>query len=581
MTFRAPTKSHLFALDTVGYFDLAERYFRDFDRDTLVAILQSAATFSEVELAPLNRKGDIEGARHTDDGVISAPGFAAAYREFVNQGWGSLSAEAKYGGQGLPKAVELSIFEMMSAANMAFALCPMLTFGAIDALVLNGTERQKSLIVPMMVSGEWTGTMNMTEPQAGSDLSALTTRAEPDGRGGYLLTGQKIFITWGDHDVADNICHLVLARTPDAPPGVKGISLFLATKKIVNEDGTLGSKNSIYAASTEHKLGIHASPTCVMIFDGAEAELVGQLGQGLAHMFVMMNNERLLVGAQSVGIAERAFQQALDYSKTRAQGHPIWGGGSIYGHPDVRRSLMLMKAKIEGARAICLYTAVLADIAHLNASPEDQARARMRRELLTPIAKGWCSNMAVDVTSEALQVHGGMGFIEETGAAQHFRDARITPIYEGTNAIQALDLVGRKIRKDQGEALHSMCVEMRETANRLAQVSDLAPIGAALKKGIGALERATRWVVEVDQDLAITAATPFLSLAGNVICGWMLGLGALKTREVGQPQLAPRVSLARLYASQVLALADSVADAVTDTTLDLKDVSAEDLADLS
>ncbi|MGH6999253.1 MAG: acyl-CoA dehydrogenase family protein, partial [Phenylobacterium sp.] len=471
--------------------------FAELDDDTVAAVLEAAGAFTEEQLAPLNRKGDQVGARYENGAVIAAPGFADAYQAFVAGGWNSLSADPEHGGQGLTKAMELAVFEMVHASNMAFGLCPMLTQGAIEALDLHGTERQKSLVLPKLVSGEWTGTMNLTEPQAGSDLAAVTTRAEPDGNGGYRLYGQKIFITWGDHDAADNICHLVLARLPDSPPGVKGISLFLATKREVLDDGSLGIANDLRAGSIEHKLGIHGSPTCVMLFEGAKAELVGEINNGIAHMFVMMNAARLQVGVQGVGIAERAFQQALAFAQERKQGRAVWSAevpAPLYGHPDVRRSLLLMKAKIEAARGICMTTGVLADQARLAPSEAERATAKARQELLTPIAKAWSTDVGVEVASMGVQVHGGMGFIEETGAAQHYRDARILPIYEGTNGIQARDLVGRKIAKDGGEAMLALVAEMRALAGEMkaAPGDDLAAIRTSVLASAEALEEATR-----------------------------------------------------------------------------------------
>ena len=565
MTFRAPVRDLAFALRTVGHPELLARAYRDLDAGTVQAVLEAAAAFAEGELAPLNRKGDLEGARYENGRVTAAPGFADAYRRFVEQGWNSLSADPQHGGQGLSKAMELAVFEMIQAANMAFGLCPMLTQAAIEALALHGTERQKRLILPRMVSGEWTGAMVLTEPQAGSDLAALTTRAEPDGRGGYRLTGQKIFITWGDHDAAENICHLVLARTPEAPPGVKGISLFLANKFEVKDDGSLGGRNAFHPASIEHKLGIHASPTCVMLYEGAEAELVGKLGQGLAHMFVMMNAARLQVGVQGVAIAERAFQQALEFAQERKQGRTAWAAdGAIYGHPDVRRTLMLMKAKIEAARGICLTTGVLADLARLAESPDERAAAKARQELLTPIAKAWSTDIGVEVASLGLQLHGGMGFIEETGAAQHYRDARIAPIYEGTNGIQAIDLVGRKVRQNEGATLKALCGEMALVAEVLTETAELVSVGRRLASGVAALERATEALVAGDNAAALTAATPFLKLAGDVIGGWILGRQALAAAGSDDPWLAGKGAIARIYASQVLSLAPGLAEAVVD-----------------
>ena len=580
MTFRAPVRDLAFALKTVGHPELLTRAYPDLDDDTVQAVLEAAAAFADNELAPLNRAGDLQGARYENGAVTAAPGFADAYKHFVEQGWNSLSANPDHGGQGLTKAMELAVFEMVHAANMAFGLCPMLTQGAIEALALHGTERQKQLVLPKLVSGEWTGAMCLTEPQAGSDLAALTAIARPDGKGGYRLSGQKIFITWGDHDAADNICHLIIARTPDAPPGIKGISLFLANKFQVKDDGTLGSRNDFRPASIEHKLGIHGSPTCVMIYEDAEAELVGELGQGLAHMFVMMNAARLQVGVQGVGIAERAFQQALAFSQERKQGRTTWeADGMIYGHPDVRRTLMLMKAKIEAARGICLTTGVLSDIAQRADSEEERAAARARQDLLTPIAKAWSTDVGVEVASLGVQIHGGMGFIEETGAAQHYRDARIAPIYEGTNGIQAMDLIGRKLRSNGGETLKALCAEIALAAETLTQTADLASVGRRLAAGVAALERAIDAVLAADNAAALSVATPFLKLAGDVVGGWILGRQALAAAGSDDPWLVSKGALARLYASQVLSLAPGLADAVTENdSADLEATSADVLA---
>jgi len=570
MTFRAPVRDLAFALKTVGHPELMRRAYPELDDETVQAVLEAAGAFADNELAPLNRKGDLEGARYENGAVTAAPGFADAYRHFVEQGWNSLSADPEHGGQGLSKAMELAVFEMVHAANMAFGLCPMLTQGAIEALALHGTERQKRLVLPKLVSGEWTGAMCLTEPQAGSDLAALTSIARPDGKGGYLLSGQKIFITWGDHDAADNICHLIIARTPDAPPGVKGISLFLANKFEVKADGSLGPRNSFRPASIEHKLGIHGSPTCVMIYEDAEAELVGELGQGLAHMFVMMNAARLQVGVQGVAIAERAFQQALGFSQERKQGRPAFddADGMIYGHPDVRRSLMLMKAKIEAARGICLTTGVLSDLGRLADTEEERAAAKARQELLTPIAKAWSTDIGVETASLGVQIHGGMGFIEETGAAQHYRDARIAPIYEGTNGIQAMDLVGRKVRLNGGATLRALCSEIALTAEMLTEVAELAGVGRRLAAGVAALERATDGLLAADNTAALASATPFLKLAGDVVGGWILGRQALAAAGSDDPWLAGKGALARLYASQVLSLAPGLADAIAENGAD-------------
>jgi alkylation response protein AidB-like acyl-CoA dehydrogenase len=581
MTFRAPVRDLAFALSAVGHDALLARAYPDLDADTVAAVLEAAGAFTTEVLAPLNRRGDIEGATYANGRVTAAPGFADAYRAFVAGGWNSLSADPEHGGQGLSKAMELAVFEMVHASNMAFGLCPMLTQAAIEALTLHGSARQKRLVLPKLVSGEWTGTMNLTEPQAGSDLAALTTRAEPDGNGGYRLTGQKIFITWGDHDAADNICHLVLARTPDAPPGVKGISLFLTTKRLVEDDGSLGAPNDLRPGSIEHKLGIHGSPTCVMLFEGAKAELVGELGQGLPHMFVMMNAARLQVGVQGVAIAERAFQQALAFSQERRQGKAVWSAdypAAIYDHPDVRRTLMLMKAKIEAARGICLTTGVLTDIARLADTEEERAAARARQELLTPIAKAWSTDVGVEVASLGVQVHGGMGFIEETGAAQHYRDARIAPIYEGANGIQAVDLVGRKLRMADGAVMRELCAEMLLTAEGLTESAELAAVGRTLAAGVAALERATDWLLANGGAPSLAAATPYLTLAGDVIGGWILGRQAMAAAGSDDPWLKSKGALARLYAGQVLSLAPGRANGVCQGPEDLEATPAHALA---
>ena len=577
MTFRAPARDLAFALRTVGHSALVAQAFPDLDDDTVNAVLEAAGAFVEEQLAPLNRIGDKQGATYANGTVTAAPGFADAYRAFVAGGWNSLSADPSIGGQGLPKALELAVFEMVQSANMAFGLCPMLTQGAIEALALHGTERQKRLVLPKLVSGEWTGTMNLPEPQAGSDLAAITTRAVPDGEGGYRLTGQKIFITWGDHDAADNICHLVLARLPDAPPGVKGISLFLATKRLVQDDGSLGAANSLRPGSIEHKLGIHASPTCVMLFEDAQAELVGSLNQGLPHMFVMMNAARLHVGVQGVAIAERAYQQALAFSQERRQGRTAWeGGGAIFGHPDVRRTLVLMKAKIEAARSICLMTGVLADLAHHAADEDARTRAKARQDLFTPIAKGWSTDVGMEVASQGVQLHGGMGFIEETGAAQHYRDARIAPIYEGTNGIQAIDLIGRKVGLDGGAAMTALIADMTATATTLCATPGLEAVGARLDAGLAALTRATDWIVANKGAPALAAATAYARLAGDVIGGWMLGLQALAATGE-DPWSKGKAGLARVYAAQVLTQAPGLADGVLEGDADLEAFTPEAL----
>ncbi|MGA2951236.1 MAG: acyl-CoA dehydrogenase [Caulobacteraceae bacterium] len=590
MTFKAPVRDLRFALESAGFGTLA-KHFPEVDAETVTAVLEGAGALAADVLAPLNRPGDIAGASFENGAVRAAPGFAAAYREFASGGWNGLSADPDFGGQGLPKALEIAVFEMIQSANMAFGLCPMLTLAAIEALHRHGTERQKALYLPKMISGEWTGTMQLTEPQAGSDLGLVTTRAEPDGADGWRLTGQKIFITWGDHDAADNIVHMVLARLPDAPPGSRGLTLFLTSKREVREDGSLGAALDVRPVSIEHKLGIHASPTCVMAFEGAKAEMVGAPNAGLANMFVMMNAARLQVGVQGVGLAERAYQQALAYSLERVQGRSAWTGAQpsrLFDHPDVRRALMLTKAKIEAARAICLATAVAADVANLAGNPVDRDAARLREELLTPIAKAWSTDMAVEAASTCLQVHGGMGFIEETGAAQHYRDARILPIYEGANGIQAIDLMGRKLALGKGAAVRELVSDIVPTAAELKSAEDgwLHSVGTHLEAGLAAAQAATGWLIERRghaQPDALAGATPYLKLMGDVIGGWMLGKQALIASQkiaAGEGDTAywkTRIGLARVFAHQVLAQAPGLAQAVTQGSVDLYRASPESL----
>ena len=572
MTYRAPVRDLAFTLQAVAGIDqvAATDAFPDYDADLLGAVLEAAAQFSEGVLAPLNRIGDQKGSNWADGAVTAAPGFADAYRQFAEGGWTGLSAPAHAGGQQLPKALELAAYEMVHAANMAFGLCPMLSLAAIEALEAVGTEAQKATYLTKLVSGEWTGAMVLTEPQAGSDLGALTATATPNGDGTYALNGQKIFITWGDHDCTDNIVHMVLARLPDAPPGPKGISLFLASKYLAAPDGTLGARNAFGAVGVEHKLGIHASPTCVMSYEGATAELVGQPNQGLAHMFVMMNAARLAVGVEGVGVAERAYQHALAYAKDRRQGRSIWTGEAnapIIDHPDVRRSLAVMKAKIAAARALCLSTGVAADLAKHAASEEDRRRWKGREDLFTPIAKAWSTDIGCEVASMGVQIHGGMGFIEETGAAQYYRDARIAPIYEGTNGIQAMDLVGRKLSMDGGQSARDLIADMKLTLAQLPRLYSGKPV-ERFAAAVEAVEDATVWLLDRKGAAdgaadVLAAADAYLTLLGDVIGGWMLARGALYARAEldggqGDPAwLEGKITLYEVYAANVLGHASS------------------------
>ncbi|EJL34684.1 acyl-CoA dehydrogenase [Caulobacter sp. AP07] len=588
MSYRAPVRDLAFTLRHVAGFDNLAAAFPEADADTVEAVLEAAGVFAGEVLAPINRAGDLNPAKLENGVVRTSPGFAAAYKAFAEAGWNSLAADPEHGGQGLPKSLEIAVFEMVHAANMAFGLCPMLTLAAIEALAHHGSDSQKANYLPRLVSGEWTGTMNLTEPQAGSDLAALTTMATPDGAGAYTLNGQKIFITWGDHDVADNVCHLVLARTPDAPPGVKGISLFLAPKVLVDADGKLGQANALRVGSLEHKLGIHGSPTCVMLYEGARAELVGELGKGLAHMFTMMNAARLQVGTQGVAIAERAYQQALAFSLERAQGRSAWTGAypaRLFDHPDIRKTLMLMKARIEAARGVCLSTAVAADLSRHGANEAERAAAKLREELLTPIAKAWSTDMGVEVASMGVQIHGGMGFIEETGAAQHYRDARINPIYEGANGIQAIDLVGRKLMLGEGQAIGDLMDDMRDTVEAIEAAGDpaLDLVASRLKTALDAASGATAWLIERRARAmpdALSGATAYLKLLGDVVGGWMLAKGALAVlaMEGGDADWkAVKIALARVYAQNVLAGVPGQAAAVTAGAEDLAAVTAEAL----
>jgi hypothetical protein len=585
LSFRTPVRDLMFSLTEVaGFSDLhASGGFPDYDAETAGAVLEAAGQIADEVIAPLSRTGDQTGARLEGGRVIAAPGYREAWKAFVQVGWPALSGDPEHGGQGAPKALAAAMLEATCAADLAFSLCPILTMGAADALDAHGDERQKILFLPKLVSGEWTGTMNLTEPQAGSDLALVRTRAEPDGAGGYRLYGQKIFITWGDHDCAENVVHLVLARLPDAPEGVKGISLFLAPKHLVDAEGRPGELNAISVGGIEHKLGIHASPTCTMLFEGAAAELVGAPNGGLACMFTMMNAARLLVGVQGVGVAERAFQKARDYALERRQGRSPWSADPaalLVDQPDVRRALVLMKARIEAARGICFSTAVAGDLARCAATDMARAAARRREDLLTPIAKAWSTDVGVEVASSALQVHGGMGFIEETGAAQLYRDARILPIYEGTNGIQAIDLVGRKLGLDGGLAWRELIDDLIWAVEDMDE-PELAEVRARLDEGVRAIDAAARWLGERRGGAeALAGATPFLKLVGDVTGGWMLAKGAAAAlrRHPDPAFVRSRVAMARIYAEQVLAGVAGQAEAVT---AGVGDLAAMDMADLA
>lgn len=565
MSYQAPIRDITLSLYAAAGLDRLEPLVEGLGREMVAAVLEGAGDLASGVLAPLNRVGDRQGARLENGRVVTPEGFAAAYRAFAEGGWSSLAADPAHGGQGLPKALELAVFEMVNAANMAFALCPILSQAAIEALERHGTDRQKALYLTRLVSGEWTGTMHLTEPQAGSDLGGIRTLAEPAGDGSWRLTGQKIFITWGDHDVTDNIVHMILARTPGAPDGTRGLSLFVAGKRLVEEDGALGPANALRPGGLEHKLGIHASPTCVMLYEGARAELVGELHQGLPQMFTMMNSARVAVGVQGVGVADGAYQQALAYARERRQGRSPWSQdrpAAILDHPDVRRMLALMKAKTSAARAICLLAGVEADLARRSADAEGRRKADLRAQLLTPIAKAWSTDVGVEVASLGLQIHGGMGYIEETGAAQFLRDSRIAPIYEGTNGIQAVDLVGRKLLMEDGETVFELIAEMRGLAAQLT-AGGLGGVAQRLETGLRALHRASdRLKTANGSPDALAGASAYLTLFGDVLGGALLAKTALSAAGDGDPGYAKsQAALAQVFAEQVLAAAEGLGEA--------------------
>ncbi|MEP1143907.1 MAG: acyl-CoA dehydrogenase [Henriciella sp.] len=572
MSYTAPVTDIAFALSHLAGLTKFEGHpaFENYDAELIDPILDEAGKLARDVLAPLNQTGDKAGAQLTATGVKAAPGFAEAYDAFREGGWMGLSAPEEWGGQGLPKVLGLAVMEMFHGANMAFGLCPMLSFGAIEALLAHGTDAQKSMYLPKLVSAEWTGTMNLTEPQAGSDVGALKTKAAPNGDGSYAISGQKIYITWGDHDVAENIIHLVLARVPDAPEGSRGVSLFIVPKRIVEADGSLGAQNGVKCIGLEEKVGIHASPTCVMEYENATGWLIGEENKGLACMFTMMNSARLNVGLEGVAVGEAAWQAAFDYAQERKQGKAagVTGAAPILHHADVRRMLTTMRAKVMAARAICYATGVAADLAEVGATPEVRETARLREELLTPIAKAWSTDMGVEVASIGVQVHGGMGFMNETLAAQLYRDARIAPIYEGTNGIQAIDLVGRKLSMADGAAMTAMMAEVDQTAREARETNDpnLVQVADRLVAANEALSEATDWMkraMSEDRETALAGATAYLALAGDVIGGHFLTKGAVEARAEGGQIRGRMTALAGFFAETSLAAAPGAVASIT------------------
>ncbi|MGE5669328.1 MAG: acyl-CoA dehydrogenase [Betaproteobacteria bacterium] len=558
--------------------------FADATPDTVAAILEEASKFATEVLDPLNASGDREGAKLLPDGTVKTPaGFKDAYAQYTEYGWNGLAKPVEFGGQGLPQLVATAVEEMWHSSNMAFDLCPLLTQGAIEAIELCGTAEQKARYLPSMVAGTWTGTMNLTEPQAGSDLAAVRTRAVPQADGSYRIHGQKIFITFGEHDYTENIIHLVLARTPDAPEGVKGISLFIVPKVLVNADGSLGARNDVRCVSLEHKLGIHASPTAVLAYGdqgGAVGYLVGEENRGLEYMFVMMNLARFSVGMEGVGLSERAYQRAVAYARDRVQGRPVGAertakGIPIIEHPDIRRMLMTMRAYTEAMRAIGYVTAAAMDNARSAPDADLRGQQQAFADFMIPIVKGWCTETAQEVTSLGVQVHGGMGFIEETGAAQHYRDARIITIYEGTTGIQANDLIGRKTARDGGAVARAVAQQIAQVAS--ACVSDADPSLKAIGSRVGAvartLEGAIDWIVATyaaDVRAVHAGSVSYLKLWGLATGGWQMARAALIAVERlrdGRGDAAfwtAKIATARYYAEALLPQADACARAMAD-----------------
>jgi len=582
--YRAPLKDITFVLKhVVGLAEVTRLPgCEEVGEDLVDAILSEAGKFTAEVLAPLNRSGDIEGA-HIANGVVTTPkGFKDAYWKYVEGGWSQISGPVEFGGQGLPHTVSTPVAEMIGSANMAFKLCPLLTGGAIEALEQHGSKFLKETFLTNMVAGKWTGTMNLTEPQAGSDLAQVRTKAIPQADGTYKLSGQKIFITYGEHDYTENIIHLVLARVEGAPEGVKGISLFVVPKFLVNADGSIGARNDVKCASIEHKLGIHASPTCVMMYGeegGAIGYPVGEINRGLEYMFVMMNAARLGVGLEGVSISERAYQHALVWARERVQGRPTvpMAGNPksvpIIYHPDVKRMLMTMRAYTEAARALIYWTSKCLDVAERSTDSEEKRVNQSLVDLMIPIVKGWSTEVGIESTSLGVQVHGGMGFIEETGAAQYYRDSRISAIYEGTTGIQALDLVGRKVGREGGATAKVLIAEMRQLLPQLASADDvnLNAMAKSLAHGIDEFERATEWIVTVFRDNpgAVNAGcVHYLKLAGTVTGGWIMAksawiaAGMLAKNEGDTDFLKAKLITARFFSDHILSFADGYAQAV-------------------
>ena len=579
--YRAPIRDMMFVLTELAGLDevTALPPFADVNAELVQQILEENGKFATEVLSPLNQSGDQQGSKWTAEGVKTPDGFGDAYRKFVEGGWNALQFPIDFGGQGLPKTVATPVMEMWKSANLSFSLCPLLTGGAIEALLLRGSDAQKAQYLPKMIQGDWTGTMNLTEPQAGSDLALIKSRAIPKGDH-YRIFGQKIFITYGEHDLAENIVHLVLARVQDAPAGVRGISLFIVPKFLINADGSLGARNDVRCVSLEHKLGIHASPTAVMQYgeqDGAIGYLIGEENRGLEYMFIMMNAARFAVGMEGVAISERAYQRAVDYARDRIQSRELGGSGSqsvaIIKHPDVRRMLMTMRAQTEATRALAYVVAAATDKAHHHPDENERKRQQAFVDLMIPIVKGWSTEVGIEVASTGVQVHGGMGFIEETGAAQHLRDARITTIYEGTTGIQANDLIGRKLSRDGGQTAKAVISQIKAFDGDLGKYANLQL--AAIRKRLAAAAVATdeciTWIVNgAGQDVrtAYAGAVPFLKLMGITTAGWQMARAAVIAQQritAGAPDASfyqAKIVTAHFFADHFLSQVPGLRDQV-------------------
>ncbi|HEX4843409.1 MAG TPA: acyl-CoA dehydrogenase [Limnobacter sp.] len=586
MSYNAPVKDMMFVLKELAGLEQVSQLpgCEDATEETVEAVLTENAKFTSEVVAPLNWSGDVEAANWKDGKVTTAKGFKEAFKAFGEQGWQGLQHPTEFGGQGLPKVVATPCMEMVNGSNLSFALCPLLTDGAIEALLVAGSQEQKETYIPKMISGEWTGTMNLTEPQAGSDLALVRTKAVPQGDGTYRISGQKIYITYGEHDMAENIVHLVLARTPDAPEGVKGISLFVVPKFLVNADGTLGKRNDVYCASIEHKLGIKASPTAVLLYgdnkgevgQGAIGYLVGEENKGLQYMFVMMNAARFQVGVQGIGVAERAYQQAVRYANDRVQSRPVDGSANeavaIIHHPDVKRMLMSMRSQVEAARAMACVAGAAYDAAHNHPDEATRKQNQAVYEFMVPLVKGWSTEMSIEVASTGVQVHGGMGFIEETGAAQHYRDAKILTIYEGTTAIQANDLVGRKTARDGGAVVKALAAEMSRTVGQLNDLGSnhAKAVAARLDAARAAMLDVADFVcnnMKANPNAVFAGSVPYLKLAGITVAGWQMAralLAADAKLKAGETDsfYSDKILTARFFADHVLNTVPGLRDSV-------------------